>query len=87
MRREWVGEIRFSAAVEMKLRAKHGLTPDEVRTAVSVGAHDRARWDDDPRRGRRLIIFGRDERGTIVAYLRPIDRRDGVWQCVTAWRV
>lgn len=83
---EWIGEIRFSPAVEAKLAAKHGLNPSRVREAVSCGAHDWAVWDDDPRYGRRLILGGVDADGPIEVYLRPIDRRDGLWQCLTAWR-
>ena len=84
--RDWVGEIRFSPAVVAKLRAKHGLTPEQVRAVVANGAHDDFRWDDDPLYGRRLILEGSDDLGPIRAYLRPIDRRDGLWECLTAWR-
>jgi hypothetical protein len=84
---EWVGEIRFSEAVEAKLWIKHNLTPAQVRAAVSCGAHDTYRWDRDKDYGRRLILEGSDADGPIRAYLRPIDRRDGLWECLTAWRV
>jgi hypothetical protein len=84
---EWIGEIRFSAEVAAKLRQKHDLTPEQVFEAVAVGAHDSAGWDDDPSYGSRLVMFGSDEIGRIVVYLRPVDRRDGVWKCLTAWRV
>lgn len=84
--REWVGEIRFSAAVERKLRVKHNLTPSQVKAAVSCGAHDWAGWNTHPTYGRRLIIEGSDADGPILAYLRPIDRGDGLWECLTAWR-
>jgi hypothetical protein len=35
---EWIGEIRFSQAVEYKLLMKHDLTPAQVRAAVACGA-------------------------------------------------
>lgn len=85
--KEWVGEIRFSPAVVEKLWDKHELTPEDVRRAVSSGAHDDYRWDNDPLYGNRLIIEGSDAVGPIRAYLRPIDREDGLWECLTAWRV
>jgi hypothetical protein len=85
--KEWVGEIRFSPAVVDKLWDKHELTPEDVRRAVSAGAHDDYRWDTDPLYGSRLIIQGSDAVGPIRAYLRPIDREDGLWECLTAWRV
>jgi hypothetical protein len=84
---EWVGEVRFSAAVAEKLRVKHGLSPDQVRAAIAWGAATAGRWDDDPIYGRRLILEGSDIDGPIRVYLRPIDRRDGLWECLTAWRV
>jgi hypothetical protein len=83
---EWVGEIRFSPEVTEKLRTKHDLTPEQVRSAVACGAHDWGGWDDDPAYGRRLILRGSDERGTMLVLLRPIDRIDGLWECLTAWR-
>ncbi|HEV2757103.1 MAG TPA: hypothetical protein VG318_15155 [Actinomycetota bacterium] len=84
---EWVGEIRFSDAVTSKLRSKHNLTPDQVRSAVACGQHDTAVWHDHPVYGRRLILRGSDLVGPILVYLRPIDTDDGVWQCLTAWRI
>lgn len=85
--REWVGEIRFSPAVERKLRIKHHLTPAQVKRAIAWGTHDWARWSTHPIYGRRLIISGSDAEGPVVAYLRPIDRKDGLWECLTAWRM
>lgn len=84
---EWIGEIRFSAEAEAKLRQKHSLTPAQVREAVACGAHDRLVADDDPVHGWRLVAFGTDASGPIVVFLRPIDSSDGVWKCLTAWRV
>jgi len=75
-----------SSAVEAKLRTKHNLTPDRVTAAVAWGHHDWAKWHDHPIYGRRLILGGSDADGQVVAYLRPIDRKDGIWQCLTAWR-
>lgn len=85
--REWVGEIRFSPEVREKLRLEHNLTPEQVREAVACGAHDDLSWDNDPIYGRRLILEGTDDKGPIRVYLRPIDRRDGLWECLTAWRM
>jgi len=83
---EWIGEIRFSPAVEDKLLMKHDLTPAQVRAAVASGAHEWARWHTDPMYGRRLILGCSDADGPMVVYLRPLDRRDGLWECLTAWR-
>lgn len=83
---EWIGEIRFSPEVIEKLRTKHGITPEQVKMAVACGAHDWSKWHRDPKYGRRLILGGSDTIGPMVVYLRPIDRRDGLWECLTAWR-
>jgi hypothetical protein len=40
---EWIGEILVAPDIEAKLRQKHNLTPDQMREAVSLGAHDRHR--------------------------------------------
>ncbi len=84
---EWVGKIEFQPEIERKLRNKHQLTPDQVRSAVALGAHDHAEWHDDPSYGLRLMLTGEDADGPILAYLRPLDRSDGVWECLTAWRL
>lgn len=89
MEQEWVGFIYFDPLVVMKLREKHdGLTPREVRQAVSCGAHDSADWEDHPEYGRRLVMRGTPANGRqLISYLRPLDRTDGTWECLTAWRL
>jgi hypothetical protein len=84
---DWVGFIVFSDEIQAKLRQKHGITPEQVAFAIGFGRHDSAVWDDDPRYGRRLILTGSDDEGELVAYLRPLDREDGRWECLTAWRI
>jgi hypothetical protein len=84
---EWIGVIVFSPEVEAKLRAKHNLTPERVYEAVAWGGHHHAGWHTDPVYGRRLILSGEDADGvSMIVYLRPVDRSDGVWKCLTAWR-
>jgi hypothetical protein len=84
---EWIAEIRITDENARKLRQKHGLTIAQVREAVALGADDRQVADDDPDYGWRLIVFGADGIGPIVAYLRPIDRSDDLWECLTARRL
>lgn len=83
----WIGYVSVSPEIEHKLREKHFVTPDQVRRAICWGAHDRAAWDDDPVFGARLVVIGKDEIGSIIAYLRPLDETDGTWECLTAWRL
>ena len=84
---EWVGEIVFDPAVAAKLLQRKGITLDQVRQAASLGGHDEERWDDSPEYGRRLIVSGDSDGGRLRVFLRPLDRSDGLWECLTAWRV
>ena len=70
-----------------KLKEKHGLTPEQVRQAVAWGGHDEARWHMDSDYGPRLILTGSDDQGLLRVFLRPNDRADGLWECLTAWRI
>ena len=84
----WIGDVFVDASVEAKLRERHDLTGELVRSAVCVGHHERAVWHEDPVYGRRLIVTGRtSEDRPIIAYLRPLDETDGLWECLTAWRL
>ena len=83
----WIGSIVVDPEVETKLRIKHGLTGGQVEAAVAFGGHTRAAWDDHPVYGRRLVVVGSDSSGEIIAYLKPLDESDGLWECLTAWRL
>ena len=86
--RVWIARIVFPAEVARKLQGKHGVMPWEVAEACAFGAHREARWDTHPVHGRRLLVLGETYRGDrILAYLRPIDEADGVWECRTARRL
>lgn len=81
----WIAQITFDPAVEAKVKEKHHLTAARVREAVALGAADRVTWHTDPVYGRRLIATGRDSLGCQMdVYLRPIDRDEEVWECLTA---
>lgn len=84
----WIGYVIFAEEIAAKLRAKHSLTPDQVREAICWSTHERAAWDDHPVYGERLVVTGDSSTcGRIIAYLRPVDRSDGTWECLTAWRL
>ena len=84
---EWVGEIVFDPEIAAKLMQRKGITPEQVRQAVSLGEHDEERWDDSPEYGRRLILTGTSDGGRLRVFLKPLDRTDGRWECLTAWRI
>lgn len=81
----WIAEIHFDDGVEAKIKEKHQLTAARVREAVSLGAADRVDWHTDLVYGRRLIATGTDaDDHTIIVYLRPVDRDEEIWDCLTA---
>jgi hypothetical protein len=85
--KEWIGQIQpASVEVEQKVRVKHHITTAQIKQAVSCGAEDWGGWHTHPVYGRRLILVGSDTLGPMIVYLRPIDRRDGLWEYLTAWR-
>lgn len=86
--RPWIGYLYIEPEVEQKLRAEHYLTGDQVRRAICWGAHDQAAWDDDPIYGLRLVVTGSTtDTGPLIAYLKPLDVGDGLYECLTAWRL
>lgn len=83
-----MAELRFDPEVEEKIKTKHQLTVEMIKEAVLCGADDRSGWHNDPKYGLRLFLEGTSSDGTrILVYARPIDRSDGIWDCVTAWRI
>ncbi len=85
---EWIGDIIFDPRVEEKIRTKHNVAPWEVREAVALGAADSASWERHAKHGERLVAVGRTGNGaTLIVYLKPIDRSDGRWVCLTARRL
>jgi hypothetical protein len=83
---DWIGEIRFHPVTAAKIRTKHSLTEDDVRFAIAHGAHQSSAWEEHPAYGWRLAVRGYLGTALVLAYLRPIDREDGLWECLTAWR-
>lgn len=88
MESEWIAVLIFTPEVSAKIQAKHNLTEDEVRQAVCFGGHREARWHDHPDYGLRLVVKGETADGRpLMAYLHPVDRTDGTWECRTAIRL
>lgn len=81
-------EIRISPAVEFKLRSKHGLTGDEVRSALIYPAHTQKSWDYSNLHNLRLRVIGKTETNrNLVAYLYPVSPRLGIWNLATSWYI
>lgn len=84
----YIGEILCSHAVAEKVKAKHGVSLDEVKDAVQWAALPlRAAWLTavlDPR-GPRLALEGRrPPGGSSKVVLYPVDEREGTWRLGTA---
>ena len=82
-----------SDSVRAKIAAEdHGyVTPAEVDEAALFCEGRGARWDDDPERGRRLIIRGTTAAGrSLLVVLYPMNENDedeGTWRLATAYVV
>lgn len=84
----WIVDVLITPEVEHKLWVKHGLKSSDVEEAVRFGAYREGRWHEHPIYGRRLLVKGETFGGVpVIAYLRPIDEAEGIWECRTARRV
>lgn len=86
--RIWIAEVWISERIAAKLHAKHGVEPQQVRDACLFGRQTSARWQEDPERGSRLFVMGKDRDGVkLLVLLKPVDLADGIFRCVTARRL
>jgi hypothetical protein len=83
----WIADLRISDAMEAKIRDKHRLTGEQVRSACVPDAYDRAGWEAHPAHGLRLLVEGVTwDDVAIKVILQPVDVREGVWRLRTAMR-
>jgi hypothetical protein len=74
----WIADLQISDAMEAKIREKHDLTGEQVRSACVPDAYDRAGWEDHAEHGLRLLIEGVTWDGVPVkVILQPVDVSDG----------
>jgi hypothetical protein len=84
--RPYIAEIRISPAIEAKIRAKHSISPEEIRDAALFNRY--GRWNSHPEHGRRLIIRGLTyEDKMIQVFLKPVNADEGIWRCLSAWMI
>jgi hypothetical protein len=83
-----VADLIIDPSVEAKIRRKHGLTGAEVKQAVVYAKDLQAEWQDDPERGRRLVVQGTTYLGRpFIAYMVPLnehDEEEGTFKLKTA---
>ena len=84
----YIAEIRIADSIELKIKTKHNVTPEEVREALVLRNDVRAGWENHPAHGERVVALGTTYRGRpILAVLVPVDPADpldGVWILKTA---
>ncbi len=76
----WVAELRTTDNTSRKISAKHGVSVDEVTTAIVCVPGLRGKWDDDAEKGLRMILQAgiRGRRWLVVLY--PVEHPMGdVW--------
>jgi hypothetical protein len=79
----WIAEVLVSGPVAAKLRAKHGLDPDEIATLVSSPPPRLGTFVED-QRGKRLYVKVRNAAGkTVLVVLSPLT--DDIWQVTSAY--
>jgi hypothetical protein len=66
----WVARLKVSRATAHKLSTVHGLQAAEIRDAVEGVRNLPAKWNDDPKRGRRAFVqtFVRGQKILVVLY-------------------
>jgi hypothetical protein len=83
----WVAQIEISRAVESKIRSKHNLTGQEIRSAIVACSDISAFVDIHPVHGQRIVIKATAGDGSILlAWLVPNDTYVDVYRLVTARR-
>jgi hypothetical protein len=76
--------IEVSDHVKSKINSKHGVTEDDVVEACE--RYTEAVWDEDPERGRRLLVKGTTRSGRVVRVVLYPDEPDrGTWRLGTAF--
>jgi hypothetical protein len=79
----WIAEVLVSAPVAAKIRAKHGLDPDEIGRLVNTPPPRLGTLVQDER-GTRLYVRLRTAAGqTVLVVLSPVT--DDIWRLTSAY--
>ncbi|MBU1672764.1 MAG: hypothetical protein KKF41_05505 [Actinobacteria bacterium] len=72
-----------------KLKRDHGLEVYDVDEAIVRDPDRRAKWVSSQKHGRRLMVTGYSEchGKAIIAFLDPVNEREGIRRIRTAWEV
>jgi hypothetical protein len=85
----WIADLWISPATAAKIQARHGLTAQEVATAVVQVAGLQYRWHYHAERGRRLLVevVIRNTRVLVVLYPRLRDAYGDAWDLGSAYPI
>jgi hypothetical protein len=85
--RVYVADLLIDDSIEAKLHRKSPpLTGGEVREVVLWSRDATTRWHAHPVYGRRLVVRGTTYQDRkIIAYLKPLDEAEGIFELGTAW--
>lgn len=79
-----IAEIQYSDWLVSKVNSAHRCSIDDVFDAVEN--YVSAAWEDDPDKGRRLLVKGYTQRRRLLRiYLYPIDAGAGIFRLGTAF--
>lgn len=67
----WVARLHISPATASKISSKHGLDAEEVRGHIQCAERLFYTWDDDPERGRRVLVQFNIRSRSCLAVLYP----------------
>ena len=77
--------IHIRPEIEGKIRTKHHLTGDEVRSTFVMQPDVSGAWEDHPTYGRRYVAIGLSYEGRpVIAWFFELDGAEGVWDLGTA---
>lgn len=81
----YIAQVLIDPSIEAKIKTKHNVTSDDVRSALEYPARVSAAWEEHPDHGRRLVASGTTRTGRpILAWLEPVDETDGTWRLRSA---
>jgi hypothetical protein len=84
--KNYIAEIRISHAVASKIKQKHNITPEQLRSAVILNPSLITKPIYTGKHGFRLFVEGYLEDGRyFLAVLYPHIRNDNVWRLGTAY--
>lgn len=83
----YFGQLVIDEPTNAKLNSKHHITFDQVKDAILWPAHPRAKWENHPYYGRRVVAYGEAAGEPVLCILKPVPEHDenaDTWEVKTA---